>query len=442
MGCGIIAKPALAGFEFKPVLKAQASSAGEQPIPTAPAVPAPAIDMAPLPGDQHATIPMEKPVSPPSAAMPVAPVSLPAVRIAPQPQQAASVPTQMAPAPSLYERIDGFGHDMPLALALRQIVPTSYAFSFDREINPGQRIDWNGGKAWDQVLDEALAPHGLKATITAGVVRISSAASVTQPVPVAPLPQKAPSIPDSTFNRYAPSPENPVQDDYKPSYPRHEPMKHANSMDVKTMSQPSAINTPAPDMPVATPSSSQLPVPETSISHQDEKTYVWPSKTGASDVVPPPPFVHQPLPPVTMKSGEISSSGDRAALSPPQPLKIKDKIAFLPKKDPADALAANIAPAGGTQWLARKGQSLKLVLEDWSQKSGTELYWNSMNDYILPQDINSSSGYIDAIQKVLSLYDSEADRPIGKLHKADGRPNALVIETYVAPSSPAIDAQG
>lgn len=36
-----------------------------------------------------------------------------------------------------FDVIEGFGSDMPLALALRQVVPAQYAFSFGRGLIPG-----------------------------------------------------------------------------------------------------------------------------------------------------------------------------------------------------------------------------------------------------------------------------------------------------------------
>lgn len=46
---------------------------------------------------------------------------------------------------------------MPLALALRQIVPPHYAFSFGKGVNPGTLISWEGGRAWNKTLQDALA---------------------------------------------------------------------------------------------------------------------------------------------------------------------------------------------------------------------------------------------------------------------------------------------
>ena len=64
-----------------------------------------------------------------------------------------------------YDIIEGFGSEMPLALALRQIVPPSYAFSFGKNVNAGMSVSWNGGEPWNIVLQNALDPLGIKAEI-------------------------------------------------------------------------------------------------------------------------------------------------------------------------------------------------------------------------------------------------------------------------------------
>lgn len=76
--------------------------------------------------------------------------------------------------PQSFDVIEGFGKAMPLALALRQIVPPQYAFSFNNGINPGTLISWEGGKPWNEVLTSALAPLLIKADIKAKKVVLST----------------------------------------------------------------------------------------------------------------------------------------------------------------------------------------------------------------------------------------------------------------------------
>lgn len=74
------------------------------------------------------------------------------------------------------EVVMGFGKDMPLALALQQIIPSDYAYSFSSGVNPGLRVNWNGGKSWDIVLEETLSTLDLNAYYDDKKVIIHSAA--------------------------------------------------------------------------------------------------------------------------------------------------------------------------------------------------------------------------------------------------------------------------
>ena len=80
---------------------------------------------------------------------------------------------EISPAVPLERKeIAGFGSDMPLALALRQIVPAEYAFSFDKGVNPGYRVSWSGGKPWDVVVAEMIAPLNLIPVIQDKIILI------------------------------------------------------------------------------------------------------------------------------------------------------------------------------------------------------------------------------------------------------------------------------
>jgi hypothetical protein len=69
----------------------------------------------------------------------------------------------------------GFGRDLPLALALSQVVPPEYSYSFARNVNVGTTVTWQGGKPWNQVLDDMLAQSGMAADIQDGQVTIRNA---------------------------------------------------------------------------------------------------------------------------------------------------------------------------------------------------------------------------------------------------------------------------
>lgn len=80
-------------------------------------------------------------------------------------QQTSQNPAVPAMNKQTFDMVFGFGKDIPLALALRQIAPPNFAFSFAENVNPGIDISWQGDRPWDVVLNESLAPHNLGANI-------------------------------------------------------------------------------------------------------------------------------------------------------------------------------------------------------------------------------------------------------------------------------------
>lgn len=112
----------------------------------------------------------------------------------------------MAPAPFPYQPTspemftiaEGFGTDVPLALALSHIVPPVYSFSFGFDVNPGYRVSWTGGKPWNDVISDMIQPLGLQSSVQNKIVYVYannqasgmyvSPPPSSAPVPLAPLP--------------------------------------------------------------------------------------------------------------------------------------------------------------------------------------------------------------------------------------------------------------
>jgi Toxin co-regulated pilus biosynthesis protein Q len=84
--------------------------------------------------------------------------------------------------------VEGFGKDIPLAMALHDIVPAKYAYAFSPSDIAGSKISWRGGKPWLDVLKDALAPYNFDVTVTDNQIII-----FTKQAPIAPAP--APSAP-------------------------------------------------------------------------------------------------------------------------------------------------------------------------------------------------------------------------------------------------------
>lgn len=89
-----------------------------------------------------------------------------------------------------FDVLEGFGTDLPLALVLRQIVPAQYAFSFGDGVNMAQNISWQGGKPWNDVLQDALAPANLTYNLSNSKITIQKTNAAEVITPVTPVVQE------------------------------------------------------------------------------------------------------------------------------------------------------------------------------------------------------------------------------------------------------------
>lgn len=86
--------------------------------------------------------------------------------------------------------VHGFAKQVPLAVALRQILPAGYGFSVDPDVDLGVLISFQGGKPWRNTLRDALEPAGLVIREQGQMVAVGHAmvaASVSTPI-IAPIP--------------------------------------------------------------------------------------------------------------------------------------------------------------------------------------------------------------------------------------------------------------
>lgn len=161
--------PGFAGFEWKGAPQGATPSLSVAPAPLAPA------------------IPMTSPAAPPVAAVPLAPVysgtmsdtgikwnenapTLAPVVPPPAPVGAAiplspvvQKPFMMPPAsaPVMSDVVTGFGNDLPLYVAIQQVVPSPYKISWNKDVDSSTHVSWTGDRSWKQVLGDMLDKVGL-----------------------------------------------------------------------------------------------------------------------------------------------------------------------------------------------------------------------------------------------------------------------------------------
>ncbi|MEM6810937.1 MAG: hypothetical protein AAF549_00545 [Pseudomonadota bacterium] len=77
-----------------------------------------------------------------------------------------------------YAQAIGFGKDLPLALAISQVVPSEFTHRFEGNVDPSARVSWDGGKPWNLVLADMLGPQNMTANIQGDVVVIRNLSSI------------------------------------------------------------------------------------------------------------------------------------------------------------------------------------------------------------------------------------------------------------------------
>ena len=90
------------------------------------------------------------------------------IRLNPE-AQAAPIPR---PLPPRLRAATGFGDQVPLAFAVKQIVPRTIAVSYGPGASSESLVTWRGGAPWNQVLQAAVRPLGLHVVLAPGAVRI------------------------------------------------------------------------------------------------------------------------------------------------------------------------------------------------------------------------------------------------------------------------------
>jgi len=84
-------------------------------------------------------------------------------------QNAGASPTQPKPR---FKMADGFGEQVPLSFACRQIIPPAVKVTLGPGADPKALVDWKGGDTWNHVLRDAVKPLGLHLVMTTMAVEI------------------------------------------------------------------------------------------------------------------------------------------------------------------------------------------------------------------------------------------------------------------------------
>ena len=141
--------------------------------------------------------------------------------------------------------VRGFALQVPLALALRQLLPSGYSFFIDQGVDMDTLVSYKGGKPWAETLKTMLVPVGLVDHVQGTVVTISRASAASAPIAYAPV-ALAPAAPAPTT--YAPVALAPATS--APAAPVAEKTPFLPAQSTKTIGQLSIL-APPQQMPLA-----------------------------------------------------------------------------------------------------------------------------------------------------------------------------------------------
>ncbi len=87
------------------------------------------------------------------------------------PADAAETSPGPSPAPR-FKVAQGFGDQVPLSFAVRQIVPRAVKVTYGPGVDPDALVNWKGGQGWNWVLFRSVQPLGLHLVVTHMAVEI------------------------------------------------------------------------------------------------------------------------------------------------------------------------------------------------------------------------------------------------------------------------------
>jgi hypothetical protein len=160
------------------------------------------------------------------------------------------------------DTVSGFGADLPLLVALQQVVPQQYKVSLSPGVDPGVHVSWQGERPWEQVLSDMLSPVQLSFAIQGNMLVVKHLGSNKLPGSRAIASARrvdmipADMISGNAYGKFMPPPQQQMQ----PALPEQqvqqmqaEPMQHLQPAPLLPMSPPvgAPVRMAAVPMPVS-----------------------------------------------------------------------------------------------------------------------------------------------------------------------------------------------
>lgn len=286
--------------------------------------------------------------------------------------------------------VEGFANDVPLTVALRQILPRGVMYSVADNVDVGTQVSWTGGRSWQAALDEMLGSVGLQSVYSQNMVVVQKAATMAPATQTGAIKLREPL--DNNPVVIGSSAAEPAPIVYDPNI-ENPPIDLANAP-AHTLRAPIADSA----APIVKPYEVTSLDPDMAAPQQNPQVLPAQPAMGAL----------QPLDsPATMAAQEslIASDAESAAFN------------------------SNAATPNGP-WHATAGQTLHEILSEWAQKANIELNWLSEYDYPVQASMTFDGNFEDAVRTLLGGFVNASPAPIGRLHHNQQLGQmALIIES-------------
>ena len=267
------------------------------------------------------------------------------------------------------QRIDGFGSNVPLSFAVRQIVPNDYVVRFEPSVDQSAKVTWSGADEWQSVLTGLARSKGLSYRIQGqNVIVGSGGAAAAAPVQAAaPAPVAAPAyVPPASSGgmRTGGLVVLPTRSAAPPA-PAPAPYAAAPQQRVPYASLPPAVGSGISSQPLPDAA------PAASAPVEDTKPPVAVTSPSPAPVTNAPVLAVPETAPARDESRMSRRERDRQRAIERAEARAADR-ASRPAAPVASAVPA-VSPRAMQQsgaWRAPRGETLNNVLADWAERAG------------------------------------------------------------------------
>lgn len=332
------------------------------------------------------------------------------------------------------QTLQGFGNDVPLSFATRQVVPAGTTVTFGPGVDRDTRVSWRGGADWKQVMNAMARDRGLSVSYGQGSVRIQSASAARVREERSPTPIEYRATPIEHGSTVAPTlnrgglivlgTREPARVEPPMSAPRAEPTPRAEEPPRATVEARESSRERAARLQEERNAARREVAERTTTRQQEERdvarreaierTAARDTETRAREAraaVAAPTVVHEAPPlraPAPVRESSVRETPNREAAVRETPVR-EPSVRAAREMSVREVTATgrtpsirNAAPAprnvvsNGT-WRAVRGENLDQVLSDWADRAGWTVVFNSQIIYEMQAGAEFTGEFTEAV---------------------------------------------